>query len=61
LSDAFHIQNGQKQGDTSSPLMPNFALKYDTRKVQNIRSDGDYIGHISFWFTLVMSNYWAEK
>jgi hypothetical protein len=26
LSDAFPIQNGQKQGDSSSPLLFNFAL-----------------------------------
>jgi hypothetical protein len=33
-SDNFPIQNGLKQGDASSPLLFNFALKYDTRNVQ---------------------------
>jgi hypothetical protein len=34
LSDNFPIQNGLKQGDTSSPLLFNFALEYAIRKVQ---------------------------
>jgi hypothetical protein len=34
LSDSFPIQNGLKQGDALSPLLFNFALKYDIRKVQ---------------------------
>jgi hypothetical protein len=33
LSDNFPIQNGLKQGDTSSPLNFNFALEYAIRKV----------------------------
>jgi hypothetical protein len=30
----FPIQNGLKQGDALSPLLFNFALEYDIRKVQ---------------------------
>jgi hypothetical protein len=35
LSDSFPIQNGLKQGDALSPLLPNFALEYAIRKVQD--------------------------
>jgi hypothetical protein len=34
LSDSYPIQNGLKQGDALSPLLFNFALEYDVRKVQ---------------------------
>jgi hypothetical protein len=34
LSDKFPIQNGLKQGDALLPLLFNFALEYDIRKVQ---------------------------
>jgi hypothetical protein len=34
LSDKFPIQNGLKEGDALSPLLFNFALEYDLRKVQ---------------------------
>jgi len=34
LSDVFPIQNSLKQGDTSSPLLFNFALEYAIRMVQ---------------------------
>jgi hypothetical protein len=34
LSHIFPLQNGLKQGDASSPLLFNFALKYVIRKVQ---------------------------
>jgi hypothetical protein len=34
LSDSFPIQIGSKQGDALSPLVFNFALEYDIRKVQ---------------------------
>jgi hypothetical protein len=34
LSDKFPIQNGLKQGDALSPLLPSFALEYAIRKVQ---------------------------
>jgi hypothetical protein len=37
LSDAFPIQNHQKQGDFLSPLPFNFALEYSIRKVQEIK------------------------
>jgi hypothetical protein len=34
LPDAFHFQNGLKQGDALLPLLFNFALEYSIRKVQ---------------------------
>jgi hypothetical protein len=34
LSDKFPIQNGLEQGDALSPLLFNFTLEYDIRKVQ---------------------------
>jgi hypothetical protein len=34
LSESFPIQNGLKQGDALSPLLFNFALEYDIKKVQ---------------------------
>jgi hypothetical protein len=34
LSDNFPIQNSLKQGDALLPLLPNFALEYPIRKVQ---------------------------
>jgi hypothetical protein len=34
LSDKFPIQNGLKQEDALSPLLFNFALEYDIRRVQ---------------------------
>jgi hypothetical protein len=34
LSDEFSVQNGLKQTDALSPLLFNFDLEYDTRKVQ---------------------------
>jgi hypothetical protein len=34
LSDAFHIQNGQKQGDDLWPLLFNYTLEYTIWKVQ---------------------------
>jgi hypothetical protein len=37
LSDAFPIQNVLKRGDALSPLLFNFALEYDIRKVQEIQ------------------------
>jgi hypothetical protein len=37
LSDSFPIQNGLKQGYVLVPLILNFALEYDIRKVQEIQ------------------------
>jgi hypothetical protein len=34
LSDAFHIQKGLNQGNALLPLLFNFTLGYDTRKIQ---------------------------
>jgi hypothetical protein len=34
LSDIFPIQNGIKQGNAQSPLLLNFGLVYDIKKVQ---------------------------
>jgi hypothetical protein len=34
LSGTFPVQNGLKQGDAPSPLLFNFSLEYDIRKVQ---------------------------
>jgi hypothetical protein len=34
LTDTFPVQNGLKQGDTSSTLLLNCALEYAIRKVQ---------------------------
>jgi len=34
LSDKFSFQIGLKQGDAISPLLSNFTLEYDIRKVQ---------------------------
>jgi hypothetical protein len=33
LSDVFPVKNELKQGDTLSPLLSNFALVYDIRRV----------------------------
>jgi hypothetical protein len=34
LFDKFHVQNGLKQGNASSPFIFNFALEYAVRRVQ---------------------------
>jgi retron-type reverse transcriptase len=34
MSDSFPIQNGLKQGGALSPLLFNFALEYEIRKVR---------------------------
>jgi len=39
LSDIFRIKNDLKQGDTSSPLLFNFALEYSIKGVQ-VNLDG---------------------
>jgi hypothetical protein len=49
LSDSFPIQNGQKEGDASSPLFFSFALEYIIEKVQENR-----VGLKFFWLILMM-------
>jgi len=39
LSDTFPIRNGLKKGYVLSPLLYNFALEYDIRRVQ-VKHDG---------------------
>jgi hypothetical protein len=51
FSDEFHVQNGLKQGDALSPLLPNLTLTHTIRKVQKIQSmelngTGQLLGYV---------------
>jgi hypothetical protein len=50
--DAFHIQNGLKQGYTLLPLLLNVALEYTTGKVKENLERSELTGPFSFWSTL---------
>jgi len=52
------MQNGLEQGKALS-LPFNFALEYAIRKIQKIRRDLDWMGHISFWSMLMILIQWA--
>ena len=55
LSDMFHIKNDLKQGDASSPMLFNFALKNAIRNIQ-VNQDGLKLNDTH----QLMILYWAE-
>jgi hypothetical protein len=48
VSDAFHIQNGLKQGDALWQLLFNFALVYAIWKLQETKRDWILMGRMNF-------------
>jgi hypothetical protein len=48
MCDPFPIQNGQKQGSASSPLLMNFA-EYAMKKVQENRKGMEHVSPSSVW------------